>query len=120
VSELVGRRLKDSPSGRFPLPYDELRPGDYWKILDPETGEPVVVTDHPSNLTGCHWFVVAPGPNGIKMFANLLAHTVREHDDATITVAPGDGSSNSILVTRREDLGETWHGYIDRGVWREA
>lgn len=119
MSDLIGRRLPDTKRGAFPLSYDDLRPGDYWKVLDPETGEPVVVIDHPSNLTGCHWFAVAPGPNGVKMLANLLAHTVREHGDGTISVLPGDGSSNSILVKRREDLGEVWHGYIYEGVWRE-
>ena len=46
--------------------------------------------------------------------ANLMAHTVREHTDGTISVLPGDGSSNSILVTRRP--GETWHGYVRDGV----
>lgn len=112
-----GRRLADTPEGSFPVPYDDLRPGDYWRVLDPETGEPVVVTDQPSNLTQTHWFVVAPGPKGVLLLANLLAHTVREHEDGTISVLPGDGSSNSILVTRRPE--ESWHGFIYNGVWRD-
>lgn len=111
----AGRRLADTPLGRFPIAYDDLQPGDYWKVLDRETGEPIVVTEHPSNLTGTKWTVVAPGPNGLKLLANLEAHTVREHEDGTISVRPDDGSSNSIKVTRRPD--EEWHGYIEHGVW---
>lgn len=45
-------------------------------------------------------------PNG--MLANLTNHEVLEHEDGTITVSP------SILVTG----GGTWHGWIERGVWR--
>jgi hypothetical protein len=53
-------------------------------------------------------------PGGL--LANLRAHTVREHDDGTISVRPGDGSSNSILVTRRPE--ESWHGYVDHNDWQ--
>lgn len=112
-----GRRLPDTLPKEFPLPYDELRPGDYWKRLD-ANGEPVLITAHPSNLTGTAWVVIAPGPDGMLLFANLEAHTVREHSDGTISVRPGDGSSNSILVSRRPD--ESWHGYIEHGVWTEC
>lgn len=112
-----GRRLGDTRLGDFPLPYDDLRPGDYWKNLDRDTGEPRVVSN-PSNLTGLCWTVIAPGPDGMKLIANLELHTVREHEDGTISVRPGDGSSNSILVTRRPE--ESWHGYIEHGVWNEC
>ena len=113
---MQGRRLPDTREGEFPLAYDELRPGDIWKLLDRETGEPIVVVDQPTNLTRCAWTAVAPGPNGLKMIANLRAHTVREHDDGTVSVRPGDGSSNSILVRRLPD--ESWHGYIEHNEWR--
>jgi hypothetical protein len=42
---------------------------------------------------------------------------VREHEDGTISVLPGDGSSNSILVSRRD---KSWHGYIRHGVFEEC
>ena len=35
-------------------------------------------------------------------------HEVEEHDDGTITVSPS-------IVTS-----DGWHGWLDRGVWREA
>ena len=38
----------------------------------------------------------------------LSDHTVVEHEDGTITVSP------SILWPGK------WHGYLDRGVWREC
>lgn len=114
----TGRRLPDTKRGDFPLPYDALQAGDIWKVLDRSSGEPIVVTDQPSNLTGCGWFCILEAANGVKMFANLTAHTVREHDDGTISVRPGDGSSNSILVRRLPD--ESWHGYVEHNVWTEC
>jgi hypothetical protein len=49
-------------------------------------------------------------PNG--HLGNLSAHEVEEHADGTITVSP------SILVS--DHRGELWHGFLERGVWREA
>lgn len=49
-------------------------------------------------------------PNGHT--GNLANHDVTEHDDGTITVSP------SILVENSN--GEGWHGYLERGVWREC
>lgn len=47
------------------------------------------------------------------MFANLSAHTVTEHEDRTITVSP------SILVTIPH-TNKAWHGFLERGIWREV
>jgi hypothetical protein len=45
----------------------------------------------------------------------LANHTVTEHEDGTITVSP------SILITSEDEGGTTvWHGYLERGVWREC
>lgn len=49
-------------------------------------------------------------PNGHR--SNLSRHDVVEHGDGTITVAP------SIQVS--DDHKELWHGYLERGVWREV
>lgn len=52
-------------------------------------------------------------PNGHS--GNLSAHQVTEHEDGTITVAP------SILVSGgRTGSVELWHGFLERGVWRDA
>lgn len=42
----------------------------------------------------------------------LGKHTITEHEDGTITVSP------SILSTGHND--RQWHGYLERGVWREV
>ena len=108
---VVGRRHPDTKEGDLPA---DLQPGDYWKILDAD-GTPKTSTA-PSNLTGTCWHVAVPLGVGAEAYSlgNLIQHTVREHEDGTISVLPGDGSSNSILVRRRN---ESWHGYIRRGVF---
>jgi hypothetical protein len=69
------------------------------------------------------WHCVTPNGHG----ANLSAHQVAEHEDGTITMSP------SILVREvtapgvgfvpyREAsyTGELWHGFLERGVWRQC
>ena len=41
----------------------------------------------------------------------LKNHTVVEHEDGTVTVSP------SILITGLTPE-ESWHGYLERGIWR--
>lgn len=67
-----------------------LAPGSYWR--SPQ-GDWVGLT-----------------PTGL--YAGLAKHDVVEHEDGTITVSP------SILV-HRSDKAE-WHGWLERGVWRET
>ena len=54
------------------------------------------------------WFACTP--NGLT--ARLYAHQVIEHDNGIITVSP------SIFVKKYN--GQEWHGYLERGVWREV
>lgn len=42
---------------------------------------------------------------------SLAKHDVTEHEDGTITVSP------SILI---DDGRSQWHGYLERGVWRQC
>jgi hypothetical protein len=109
MEPVTGRRLRDVRFGD--LPEEELQPGDYWKYLN-DDGE-VMSVSQKSNLTGTVWGYYSPDGNGI---GTLLQHTVREHEDGTISVRPNDGSSNSILH-RGGPSGKTWHGYVDHGVW---
>ena len=103
TDEMQGRRLPDweFTRGAAALP---MEPGDYVKVL----GWPFPIA--PTNLTGAVWYFVTP--NGIH--GSLAAHTVRENEDGTISVKPGDGSSNSILAQHGDS---TWHGYITNGLW---
>lgn len=106
---MIGRRRSDTKIMELP---EDVQPGDYWKALNSK-GEPVVI-DNSSNLTGTRWGFYGPlGGYGV-----LSLHTVREHEDGTISVLPGDGSSNSIGFTNAE--GKYWHGYIYNGEWKEA
>lgn len=102
---MVGRRLPATEIGCLPADWS---PGDYWRVT--EDGEPIEIGGTPSNLTGGMWRVVTP----LGQIGTLTKHTVREHDDGTISVRAGDGSSNSILIT---DHRGSWHGYIEHGVW---
>ena len=105
---MTGRRLPDTLIGRLPAGWAA---GDYWRVCVNDYGvRPAKIGDCPSNLTGGMWRVVTP----LGQIGTLTKHTVREHDDDSISVRPGDGSSNSILVT--DHRGE-WHGYIEHGVW---
>lgn len=105
TDELQGQRLPDLDYGEnFTMRQDP--PGTFRKIIN---HPPSAVGG--TNLTGDLWFVITP--NGLH--GNLSNHTVREEDDGSISVKPGDGSSNSILVGGGD--GESWHGYITRGLW---
>lgn len=132
AGRLRGRRLPDAPIGEFPLDYNEMQPGDYWFATvrrdHPEYPRRLNVKDHPedqrwwgeeqidprfkSNLTGLVLGAFTP----LMQYVMLSIHTVRENEDDTVTVAPGDGSSNSILVHASTDKPQ-WHGYIDNGEW---
>ncbi|MDD3813297.1 MAG: hypothetical protein PHZ02_01515 [Desulfocapsaceae bacterium] len=52
---------------------------------------------------------IVRSPNGLC--GDLCNHEVVEHDDRTITVSP------SILIS---DGNQTYHGYLEKGVWREV
>lgn len=68
----------------------KIRPGDYWKFADGE------------------WY--AETPNGLT--ANISAHTIVEHHDGTISVSP------SILVNAGSP--KSWHGFLEKGIWRSC
>lgn len=57
-----------------------------------------------------NWYGVPPGTD---LLAGLANHEVTEHEDGTITVSP------SIAVSDGSG-GQQWHGYLERGQWRQA
>jgi len=57
------------------------------------------------------WWIRVPKA-GISM-GYLDLHQITEHEDGTITVSP------SILCDDNGN-GLTWHGYLERGIWREV
>ena len=97
-SGMKGKRVADVADPRESHPV--LEPGEYRKVHKyPPDDQTVWEARTPNGLTG-----------------NLRAHTVEEHEDGTITVSP------SILVNRPrgDEPDETWHGYLERGVWRQV
>lgn len=56
------------------------------------------------------WYCRVPDPE-IPM-GSLAGHDVTEHEDGTITVSP------SILIEYGDV--KSWHGFLERGVWREV
>lgn len=59
------------------------------------------------------WYCSPPGERRLWCLGNGTSHhKVTEHEDRTITVTP------SILISTY-DVG-TWHGFLERGIWREC
>lgn len=56
------------------------------------------------------WWIKVPAPGFSS--ARIENHEVAEHEDGTITVSP------SILMAGTD--GKTWHGYLERGIWRRV
>jgi len=86
-----GRRIESPFAASGALIGEWPQPGDYY--LYPEVG----------------W--CGETPNGHAV--GLAKHDITEHEDGTITVSP------SILVGTHERP-SLWHGYLERGVWREV
>lgn len=83
---------------RNDVPPWELEPGDYTVRVDVDHG-PVA-------------WVVTPGGHGPSQ---LRGWDLTEHDDGTITVSP------SILAHPAPPAHPAeWHGFLERGVWREV
>lgn len=61
------------------------------------------------------WHARVPNDPSSGGAASMARHEVTEHEDGTTTVSP------SILV-RSTWAGKPWewHGYLERGIWREV
>ena len=60
-----------------------------------------------------YWYVWIP--RGLR--PTRIKHNVVENDDATITVSPSILWDSSCDPNHPESW---WHGYLERGVWREV
>jgi len=72
--------------------FERLGYGDYGKAIDGT------------------WYAKIPNGPHAGSHGNLKNHIVTEHEDGTITVSP------SILVEYGD--GKSWHGYLEKGIWR--
>jgi hypothetical protein len=59
------------------------------------------------------WYASPPCNEGVDedLLANLAVHRVTVHEDGTITASP------SVLVSNGR---KSWHGYLEKGIWREV
>ena len=87
---MQGRRVYPDAQGSL-----ALAEGDYG--FDPKAG---------------HWVIRPPGCHA----GGIPHHEVTEHEDGTITVSPSivlwDSGKDGIMMS--------WHGYLERGVWRKV
>lgn len=99
-----------------------LRPGDYGREL---------ITKHsgtPDERREWDWFVCCPDGSTTVLWVNEddrngNRHVLTEHDDGTISVG-GSILGHVIPSERIGGVGpissEAWHGWLERGVWREV
>lgn len=93
---MQGRRVDADPVERDQYPFPRLQPGDYGRDAD-----------------GL-WYARPPWKHASGCLGDgegIRGHKVVEHEDGTITVSP------SILI---ETHVGTWHGFLERGIWREC
>lgn len=117
---MQGRRLPDG------FHYRDAQPGDYWKqshggaIDDPATFAP--------DARGSEWDWCIRDPDG--HMGTLGSHRIEEHDDGTITATPSILDPSTYTGDELRAMGVTsiishdrangWHGFLERGVWREV
>lgn len=87
---MIGRRVELIPQQGG---FQLLQPGEYGRWSDGT------------------WYAETPNGHG----ANLGSHQVTEHEDGTITVSPSIGVSKATGGSPY-----LWHGFLERGVWREC
>jgi hypothetical protein len=80
----------------------------------PATERVFVAGDYQKRDDGRGWNIRPPRGHIGWLSTEPGHHTVVEHEDGTITVSP------SILHAVPHLPEESWHGYLERGVWREA
>lgn len=90
MSPFKGKRVELIPQ---PGGFQLLKPGEYGRWPDGT------------------WYGCTPNDEG----CNLGSHQITEHEDGTITVSPSIGVSAA-----RGGAPWLWHGFLERGVWREC
>lgn len=76
------------------------------RVYDEFPGNP---GEYRKNVDGT-WLLCLP--TGIHGTINNKIWSIIEHEDGTITVSP------SILTTVASNPELTWHGYLEKGIWR--
>ena len=95
LAKLQGRRVAVASEN-----LSEWQAGDYWKDADDGS-----------------WHGVTPDGG----FAWFKSHHVEEHEDGTISTrkARGDRTRSCAAAENLNGTVTTWHGCIERGIWKE-
>ena len=105
---LLGRRLTVEPDGRtFELP---RRPGDYVGPIQTDKGPAVYFLKLNSRDDDAPRFARS------VQFVSSPPHTITEEPDGTLTISASIGDT----TPSRPDVSDGWHGYLERGVWRQV
>lgn len=106
-----GRRIPVTEDGK--LPYSAIeQPGDYCGPVRGYTGDREAIFFLKPNARDDD---APPHARGIQHVA-IPPHTYVEHDDGTLSIfasigdTRGDGSEGS----------DGWHGFLERGIWRQV
>ena len=104
---------KQVPQFNPPLFDGTITQGRLRTDVDPETHIPPDSRNGDYWNDGGVWVAWCPTEQEKVLLCSLSKHSVTVHEDGTITVSP------SILCGPRYD-GIVWHGFLERGIWREV
>lgn len=93
------------------IPIDEMQPGDYCGPIKGWTGDAPAVFFLKPNARD------ADAPPEARSMQHVCQppHLFTEHADGTLTISP------SISDRKRGGSdSDGWHGYLERGVWRQV
>lgn len=115
-----GRRVQPNEHGWF---NGTLEPGDYVRIAPVRAadGREFTAEERDAWWTKPYWICESPNGHG----GSLANHTIVEHEDGTITVHPSIAIRHKKPGTHAEKYEdivweELWHGFLERGIWREC
>lgn len=87
------------------------------RIYPNENGELIFSPgDYGFDLKSGRWLARCPDPGCHT--GDLSLHEVVEHEDKTITVSPS--ILTNPLGEYHDPSSKTWHGFLERGIWRTA
>lgn len=102
-----GRRLPVRADGSYPMPE---KPGDYVGPVTLDGGKTVIwlLKPHARDET------TPPRGRSIQHVA-CPPHSFVEEDDGTLTISPSIGDTAGSQTDS-----DGWHGWLERGVWRQV
>lgn len=97
-------------------------PGDYWYNPDADTekGARSLWFMLPTAMSRNHWEEPRSLHNGLHRIS-APPWSITENADATLTASPSIAiEGHDPAVDAPGEVHQFWHGYLERGVWREV